>query len=92
MKITKVLNEDGTEYNPPETEEYKKLKELFPSCGYEGLSYSCMYCSKCYFGDNFKWPEQYKHIVEDNRRLRREYEQAHNKNGVLFGLHFEIEY
>lgn len=56
--IEKILNEDGTEYDPPRNPLEEKWEKLYPSCGSGG--YKCMYCGKCPHGEYWKVPEEDK--------------------------------
>lgn len=75
-----IFNGDGTRFNPPEIDSYKKLiQNRFPPCSAEG--YQCMYCSKCPKGDYFKWPDDCKETVEAQKLAVRYYVNAHNTLG-----------
>lgn len=58
--IEKILNEDGTEYNPPRNPLAEKWEKLYPSCKTDG--YSCMYCGKCPHGDYWHVPKEDKEV------------------------------
>lgn len=76
-----LFNEDGTRYQPPEIEPYKKLiTERFPPCKY-GASYQCMFCGKCPSGDYFKWPAECIPIVEAQQLAVKHYTNQHNNIG-----------
>jgi hypothetical protein len=60
--IEKILNEDGTEWDPPRNPLEEKWLKKYPAC--ESKGYKCIYCSKCPSGDNWEVPEEDKHSEE----------------------------
>ena len=77
FKPFEVINEDGTEINPPEVPEYTALKEKYPKCEWWG--YNCMFCAKCPSGDHFKPSnEEEKIAIEKQSKTSREYLFKHN--------------
>ena len=77
----KIMNEDGTEYDPPVSLEYKALREKYPTC--KSIGYKCMYCSDCPCGEYF-----YNHISEEELKIIADHSDAvtryikeHNPSG-----------
>lgn len=62
---------DGKPYNPPVIPEYRELFNKYPRCG--SIGYKCMYCAKCPIGDNFKYTEEEKAIVERQQAAVKKY-------------------
>lgn len=76
-----LFNGDGTRFDPPQIEPYKKLVEnRFPSCKAEG--YQCMFCGKCPKGDYFKWPQDCEEIVAAQELAVNHYINTHNTIGL----------
>lgn len=70
--IEKILNEDGTEYDPPRNPLSEKWTELYPPC--ESKGYTCMFCGNCPCGDYWKVPED--DLTEDDMIKWTNYKQA----------------
>lgn len=75
--ITTLLNEDGTSLNPPINPLEEKWNKLYPPCS-DVYKYKCMYCSDCYRGKYWKYPEEDKEIYEQHLKECRQYLQQHN--------------
>lgn len=56
--IEKILNEDGTEYDPPRNPLEEKWLKKYPVCESQGCK--CIFCSRCPRGDNWEVPEEDK--------------------------------
>lgn len=67
---------NGEKYNPPIIPEYKELMNKYPRCG--TIGYKCMYCDKCPIGDNFKFTEEEKAIVDRQMEAIRAYTEREN--------------
>lgn len=81
--ITTVLNDDGTEFNPPINPLKEKWDKLYPPTPMPQFSqvcdgYSCMWCGRCPSGEYWKCPEEDKEIYEQYLKEYREYMRAHN--------------
>lgn len=71
-----LLNEDGTEFNPPKNPLAEKWDFLYPPCAYQG--YICMFCGDCRLGDYWKCPEEDIEIYEQYSKEYKDYFFAHN--------------
>lgn len=83
MPIEVILNEDGTEYNPPVnplTEKWTRLYPPIPMPQYSQVcdGYSCMYCDRCPQGDQWKCPEEDIEIWTQYVKEYGEYMREHN--------------
>ncbi|MCM1223736.1 MAG: hypothetical protein NC548_55725 [Lachnospiraceae bacterium] len=65
--IEKIINDDGTEFNPPRNPLLDKYPPKRPNC----VSYACIYCGDCPYGDDFRVPEE---DMEVYLKWRAEYE------------------
>lgn len=87
--IKKIVNEDGTDYNPPQNPLKEKWDRLYPPTPMPQYSqvcdgYSCMWCGRCPSGSNWKVPEEDKDVWEQFIEQRREYDRVHNPS--LFNM------
>ena len=81
--INGILNEDGTVYDPPINPLKEKWAKLYPPTPMPQYSqvcdgYSCMWCSRCPYGDKWKCPEEDKEVYERYLKERQEYMELHN--------------
>lgn len=75
--IEKIMNSDGTEYDPPVHPEYHKITDKYPKC--RSWGYKCMYCGDCPYGDNFKPAnDEEKRIIEEQSKMTWDYTLKHN--------------
>ena len=74
--ICTILNDDGTEFNPPVNPLKEKWDKLYPSCNFGG--YNCMYCRDCPKGDYWKVPEEDREIYEEYLKESYKYLKSHN--------------
>lgn len=47
--VEKIINEDGTDYDPPKNPLDEKWEQLYPGC--KATGYKCMYCGDCPHGE-----------------------------------------
>lgn len=85
MTITTILNDDGTEYNPPKNPLLEKWEKLYPPTPKPEYSqvcdgYSCMWCGRCPSGDNWKVPEEDKEAYGQYMKEFEKYMREHNPN------------
>ena len=79
IPITNIINEDGTSFTPPITNEWYQLKKKYPPCNM-GFNYKCMYCGDCLYGDYFRPNEDEKQILDKQRKVYKEYLLEHNQS------------
>lgn len=80
MLIEKIVNGDGSDYNPPRNPLAEKWEKLYPSCTTGG--YSCMYCGECPHGEYWKVPEEDKSIYDSYMQTIRQYNIDHGNVGL----------
>ena len=78
-----LINEDGTEYNPPKNPLEEKWNKLYPPIPMPQYSqvcdgYSCMCCGRCPNGSYWKVPEEDKEVWGKYVQEKREYHRLHN--------------
>lgn len=81
--ITGIINEDGTDFNPPKNPLQKKWDRLYPpnqrhKSGENCEGYSCMYCDKCPNGSYWKVPQEDKEEWEKHIKEVHKYLKDHN--------------
>lgn len=76
--IEKIINEDGTDYNPPKNPLAEKWKKLYPSCSNDGDTYKCIYCGKCPYGEYWYVPEEDRDEFNKYGKVLAEYDAIHN--------------
>ena len=77
--IEKIINEDGTDYDPPKNPLSEKWNRLYPGCKTDG--YKCMFCGDCPYGEYWKVPEE-------DRDVFITYLQAFNQYNIEHGNEF----
>lgn len=88
--IATIINEDGTVNNPPKNPLKEKWERLYPPIPMPQFSevcdgYSCMGCSRCPDGGNWKVPEEDKEVWEEYQKQLCEYDRIHNQS--LYALY-----
>ena len=94
IEIKNILNEDGSEFDPPINPLLEKWKEKYNTkngepcssvLGYRSngtpiMNYSCVLCHEknCYVSDGFIVPEEDKDIYEKYLKDNKEYMKLHN--------------
>ncbi|MEE1502977.1 MAG: hypothetical protein UGF89_01870 [Acutalibacteraceae bacterium] len=81
--IEKIVNEDGTPYNPPANPLAEKWAKLYPPTPMPEYSqvcdgYSCMWCGRCPYGALWEVPEEDKAVWEEYAKSVAEYDATHN--------------
>ena len=81
--IKRIINEDGTPFNPPENPLARKWSVLYPPIPKPEFSqvcdgYSCDGCSRCPRGSRWVVPEEDRAEFLAYREKYREYIRAHN--------------
>ena len=81
--IKKIINEDGTDYDPPKNpleEKWAKLYPPIPKPEYSQVcdGYSCSYCGRCPHGSLWKVPEEDLEVWNAYSKLYLEYIDLHN--------------
>lgn len=71
-----VVNDDGTEFNPPMLPEYNALIDKY-ICK-SGFDYGCMYCNRCPLGDYFNPTDDEQDIIQKQKALYNQYIIDHN--------------
>lgn len=91
-----VVNEDGTsvDFEYPKNPLKEKWDKLYPPTPMPQYSqvcdgYSCMWCSRCPDGDNWKVPEEDKEVWEQHQEQIREYNKVHNPS--LYSILYSME-
>lgn len=84
-----VVNEDGTElgFEFPENPLKEKWDKLYPPTPMPQYSqvcdgYSCMWCSRCPQGSNWKVPDEDKEVWDEYQKQIEEYHKIHNPSLV----------
>lgn len=62
-----IVNDDGTEFDPPILPEYEALRKKYPPCK-SGFDYKCMYCNVCLFGSYFRPNTEEDRIIIEKQR------------------------
>lgn len=88
MRLEGPRNPDCTLYDPPMLPEYKELLKTIPPCSF-GMSYSCMFCHKCPYGDYFKWPAGTEAVREAQAKAEQAYMESHGASSIL-DLYFDV--
>lgn len=78
--LEKIVNEDGTEYNPPKNPLYEKWERLYPGC--ESTGYTCMFCGSCPHGEYWKVPDEDAEVYNAYLQAVKQYNVDHG-NGIL---------
>ena len=91
--ISKIINEDGTPFNPPKNPLTAKWKLLYPPVPKPEYSqvcdgYSCFGCGRCPNGSTWKVPEEDLEVWKKYHEEYREYVRLHipslvHKKGTL---------
>lgn len=69
-----VINEDGTDFNPPKN----PLADKWSKSECSHPTYHCMYCDKCHHGDYFEVPDEDKEEYAKYLNELSEYNKIHN--------------
>ncbi len=83
MLIKKIVNEDGTDINPPQNPLKEKWDKLYPAKPMPQYSqvcdgYSCISCTRCPRGGNWEVPEEDRVTYEKYLTEYQEYMLLHN--------------
>lgn len=81
--IMELVNDDGTEFTPPENPLKEKWDRLYPPTPNPQASqvcdgYSCMWCGRCPRGEYWKVPEEDKEVYEQYKKDFEAYMREHN--------------
>lgn len=81
--IERLLNEDGSEFDPPKNPLWDKWERLYPPIPIPQYSqtcdgYSCMWCGRCPRGDNWKVPSEDVEIYNKYKKDYKDYIVKHN--------------
>ena len=81
--IKRIINEDGTLFNPPKNPLADKWKLLYPPIPKPEYSqvcdgYSCEWCSRCPKGSNWKVPEEDQEVWNTYCEEVQAYVKLHN--------------
>lgn len=83
-----IVNEDGTIFEPPRSDEYAKLLNKYSSCNNRG--YKCMFCNKCMHGSYFKPTDDERIIIIEYSQLLEEYIKKHNPSFINTNINLDI--
>lgn len=75
IEVSAIINEDGTEYDPPKNPLKEKWERLFPGC--ESTGYKCMFCGECPYGEYWKVPDEDKDIYSAYLQAVQQYNAEH---------------
>lgn len=78
-----IVNEDGTEYDPPKNPLEEKWNTLYPEIEKPEYSqvcdgYSCMWCGRCPKGSKWVIPDEDKEVWDQYQREVDRYHEMHN--------------
>ena len=75
IAVDKIINEDGTDYNPPKNPLEEKWERLYPGCKASG--YKCMYCGDCPHGEYWTVPNEDRDIYDAYLETIKQYNIKH---------------
>ena len=87
MMIKRIINEDGTKFNPPKNPLEKKWSVLYPPIPKPDLSqvcdgYNCDFCDRCPQGSKWKVPQEDLEVWNQYRERYQAYIYLHNPSLV----------
>lgn len=74
--MSSIKWDDGTPFDPPKDPLEEKWAKLYPSCS-ETWDYSCIFCDKCPYGDEWKIPEEDKEVWKQHQAEVEAYAAEH---------------
>ena len=85
--IGKLINEDGTKFNPPKNPLEEKWRALYPPIPKPEFSqvcdgYSCDWCGRCPRGSKWKVPEEDLEVWKSYQQECQAYILSHNPSLV----------
>lgn len=84
-----ILNEDDTEFHPPENPLKEKWSILYPAYPRPNTpqacdGYGCMFCGRCPKGEYWEVPEEDRKVWEEYQKQLKEYHRVHNPSLYKF--------
>lgn len=73
--VDKIINEDGTDYDPPKNPLDEKWQRLYPGC--EATGYKCMYCGDCPHGEYWQVPDEDRDVYYEYLETVKQYNIKH---------------